>query len=621
LVEELGKKSNATNDDLERLISELALLGKSPAEIEKLTKASVALSEVTGQSLDAAFTQLNATLSGSAGKLEKLIPGLGNLTKAQLENGDAIQYVIDKMAVYTDSVADSYSVKIKNLDESFKNLKQTIGEGWAESFKPMIDAATIAFNKLASIVATSNISKKIDSMTGSLAGGGDLKGLQDLRAEVGQEAFAKAVENYLKGTLGGLNANKAMVAQIKALAAMPDSKQPVDPRGFAPTAGVSLWDTGKPAGKPAGTSGNPIEINPYNIADGFESAFNALDYGNNFSPLTGGGSDYGIPTSAGVAPVGVELDPYNLADGFEAAFNAMDFANNFSPLTGAGSFMPQTSKEIDAMMIEWGNQRAEGTQFEQTGIKAYKTPTEERLQGATDLFKPLTDQFSGLIEPVSMIMQMLDPISLILSGFFDTIGPAITTIIKPLFDALKGVGQILAEALFPILNAIAPIFSVLATVIMSVVTPLINLLMPAISFVSAILSGWIVPQFKALAVVIEVLMSPIRYLGDLFAWVGKVISDFGWNVTHWFDPRNTAGTFKSDAFSGLGDRIQAIWNDTGSTVETTPIGSSSGGGASYTAQRDITVNVYLGTLVGSDGIDEFTYLIRDKLTEFGALGR
>lgn len=77
------------------------------------------------------------------------------------------------------------------------------------------------------------------------------------------------------------------------------------------------------------------------------------------------------------------------------------------------------------------------------------------------------------------------------------------------------------------------------------------------------------PIIEAVAVAFEVLMSPIKWVGDLFAWVGdwvlylgRSISDALYNLVHPFNPRDTAGSspggFNSDAFTGLKNRITAI---------------------------------------------------------------
>jgi len=60
--------SLASKDEIEGLVAELATLGKSDAEIDRITRAAVNLSNVTGQDLNTAFTLINGTYAGTAGK-------------------------------------------------------------------------------------------------------------------------------------------------------------------------------------------------------------------------------------------------------------------------------------------------------------------------------------------------------------------------------------------------------------------------------------------------------------------------------------------------------------------------------------------------------------------------
>ena len=96
LIDDMRKMSLASKDDIEALVTELASLGKSDAEIDKITRASVNLSNITGKDLNTSFTQINATYAGTAGKLDKLIPGIGDLTKEQLAAGGATDLINGK---------------------------------------------------------------------------------------------------------------------------------------------------------------------------------------------------------------------------------------------------------------------------------------------------------------------------------------------------------------------------------------------------------------------------------------------------------------------------------------------------------------------------------------------
>lgn len=132
-VRELAAVSSTSRDEILGVVTTLKQLGKTDTEVENITRAANALSEVTGQSLSEAWKQLNATYTGSRDEIGKLIPEIKTLTTEQLAAGDAIRIVNDKFSQFIDETADSYAQKIKNISDSISGLKQLFGEGMANS--------------------------------------------------------------------------------------------------------------------------------------------------------------------------------------------------------------------------------------------------------------------------------------------------------------------------------------------------------------------------------------------------------------------------------------------------------------------------------------------------------
>jgi hypothetical protein len=168
------------------------------------------------------------------------------------------------------------------------------------------------------------------------------------------------------------------------------------------------------------------------------------------------------------------------------------------------------------------------------------------------------------------------------------LGPAIDKILTPIFNVLTSFGEQIGEALLPLFEFLG------------------ETILPVVMF-----------NLKGLAVALEVLMSPVRFLADLFKWLGQAMQDFFFNLTNpiWESDRETSA-FSSDAFTGLADRIAAIWaNDyTKGTVARastyTMGGASGGGGATYTGGQRITFKFYnQGNVVGSGGMQELAVTI------------
>ena len=140
LIDEMRGMSLASKDQIEGLVAELAALGKSDAEIDRITRAAVNLSNVTGQDLNTAFTLINGTYAGTAGKLEKLIPELADLTKEQLAAGGAADLINGKFGEMSKQLAeDNIPQKIKNIKDGWDDLKQNFGQAVAPLFNPILE--------------------------------------------------------------------------------------------------------------------------------------------------------------------------------------------------------------------------------------------------------------------------------------------------------------------------------------------------------------------------------------------------------------------------------------------------------------------------------------------------
>lgn len=137
-IQSLSRVSLASKGDIQALVSQLAALGKSDADIERISEAAVNLANVTGQGLNEAMKQVNATFSGSTDELGKLIPELKGLTKEQLAAGSAVDLLNEKFGAISAEMAGGVSQRLKNLNDDFGDLKENIGESLLTAFNPMI---------------------------------------------------------------------------------------------------------------------------------------------------------------------------------------------------------------------------------------------------------------------------------------------------------------------------------------------------------------------------------------------------------------------------------------------------------------------------------------------------
>jgi hypothetical protein len=137
----LSKKTLSSKGDVEAMVSELAALGKSSEEVEKISSAALYLSNVTGKDLNSSMTTLLGTYNGTTTQLKKLGVDVSNLTKDELAQGAAIDVVIGKFGELSDAMAEaSASQSLKNIKDTLGDIRQGFGQIISTSIKPMLAA-------------------------------------------------------------------------------------------------------------------------------------------------------------------------------------------------------------------------------------------------------------------------------------------------------------------------------------------------------------------------------------------------------------------------------------------------------------------------------------------------
>lgn len=97
-------------------------------EAEKLVGAAVDLAAATGIELETAVRQLGVSMTGTAGKLGQVVPGVNELTDAQLKSGAAIDLVTARYRGAGIAAVNSYSGQQKILGEAFDSVTEVLGE-------------------------------------------------------------------------------------------------------------------------------------------------------------------------------------------------------------------------------------------------------------------------------------------------------------------------------------------------------------------------------------------------------------------------------------------------------------------------------------------------------------
>lgn len=108
---------------------------KSADNAMALTQSSIALAKARGIDLVQANDALLASFNGEAGALKSLVPGINNLTQAQLKTGEAARLV---SRVFGDEITGDFDTAFGQIERArlgFDSLVGSIGDGILEGIK------------------------------------------------------------------------------------------------------------------------------------------------------------------------------------------------------------------------------------------------------------------------------------------------------------------------------------------------------------------------------------------------------------------------------------------------------------------------------------------------------
>jgi len=179
-----------------------AAAGYSIARIQKMTEAAVELSSVTGQDLQAAFMQINMTLSGSAGRLTRLDADFGKLTASQLQNGDAIDLVLKK---YKGFAAESATATEK-LKSNWDEFSESVGVSFATVINPVLEGISEWMNSI-------NRKQGFWQKLATILGGGTTAGMN---ASFAMDAYNFSTDENIKKQAAARKANKELFESTQA---------------------------------------------------------------------------------------------------------------------------------------------------------------------------------------------------------------------------------------------------------------------------------------------------------------------------------------------------------------------------------------------------------------------
>lgn len=679
VIEDLSTQTLASKDGIETMVAELAALGKSADEIEAISQAAVYLSNVTGKDLNSSMATLLNTYNGTTTQLERMGINLGGVTKEELAQGAAVDVVIGKLGEYSRMMAkDDTQQHLKNMSNTWGDIKQQVGGILDFNFGPWfgrLDAAfsgikgnlvniinyvgavmknlpeafkltfstiwemlkrTFEWDSLKLIVTTAiqNIAlvttamlkaifETIPKMVASMAAGiiswiayiavniesSILGAIQDTINKAGQ-----AIQGTWVGKLFGLGDK---LASIDVGAS--DSSSRADQ--YKRKADQSFENLG-PMLTGAVTSA---------ITLASEVSSNAM---NTIQALYGDiGADFKTALDDIIAP-----DLESIAQKADASDQSYLLGQIATASAGTASSSAATAENTKNTGTTMGDQIS---QMLTTSISSLFAGLSGNLGGgmtgmlSTEMLGGVGAIIGKLMPVMDILFNTLSPLGILLTiieGFVSVMEPALSAVFQPLVDVLLWIGETLGGLFLPLLDTFHTAFALVANILMAVLSPLLQGFQPIFLVLAGVMTA-LSPILILVAKAFTILMSPVQFIADLFSWLGTwiqylggVIATAAYNLVHPFGKRSYApnpGSFSSDAFSGLANRLSNIDSiATSDSVATDAVSTSTAvSGAGFQGATQVTINIYQqAPVVGNGGMRAFAQMIRSEFDQLDYYG-
>ena len=127
LKSQLSKGNFIDDDSLNNAMALGVQMGLTNEQLEKVMKTAVDMAASGVMPLDQAVQNLGKTFNGSLGTLSKVAPELSNLSKEEIENGKAVDVLMDKYSGFADAMSNTFSGRKTQWSNSVADLKAAIG--------------------------------------------------------------------------------------------------------------------------------------------------------------------------------------------------------------------------------------------------------------------------------------------------------------------------------------------------------------------------------------------------------------------------------------------------------------------------------------------------------------
>ncbi len=146
-AEATSAATGASAETIQTIIAQGIQMGLSVEKAKELEEASRKLAAATGETLESAFSMMQASLAGQSKALGKVLPQVKDLSAAQLKSGDAIDVVNRALTAQYQLYQGSYAAAIERAKTSINGVYTEIGNMIVQN--PLVVKALNAFTDVA----------------------------------------------------------------------------------------------------------------------------------------------------------------------------------------------------------------------------------------------------------------------------------------------------------------------------------------------------------------------------------------------------------------------------------------------------------------------------------------
>lgn len=215
ILQEIAGISDETIRDLQS--SSLAY-GVAVEEVDAFVRASIALGNATGKDASTGMQSLINAQNGLIDRTAKAIPGMKDLTKEQLANGEAVSLILESYGEFVEIGSEGMTGALQSLSLGWDDLTESIGLsiGQNETFQKVISQMGSGLSRIGALIGKQGLWNTWSDLTTMWWDGGEAarKKADQIEKEVKQlaestgkaeKATAKLIQTQKKlgSTSGG----------------------------------------------------------------------------------------------------------------------------------------------------------------------------------------------------------------------------------------------------------------------------------------------------------------------------------------------------------------------------------------------------------------------------------